>query len=231
MRILFLLLVNSLFAAQAGAAEAQRTIDIYVTPYYVSAETAGGSPDISVASAYDALLTEGSAASLKKVAEHLKAHHSAITPMTMMVLAIRFYDAGLRDESVFWFYVATYRFWTATRVLDFSSPALREVAYAMHAFYTLAGPYINGYAFCDVDRLIAIDSNAVAWVTTHPYAAVFVESLPALPGDRRTKLESANAELQQRTRVREAKLKDPQFLKKLTKMRKANNADVKYCWK
>ena len=29
-----------------------------------------------------------------------------VTPMTMMVLAIRLYDVGLRDDAVFWFYAS-----------------------------------------------------------------------------------------------------------------------------
>ena len=38
-----------------------------------------------------------------------------LTPMTIMVLAIRLYDVGLRDDAVFWFYAAKNRFATARR--------------------------------------------------------------------------------------------------------------------
>jgi len=34
------------------------------------------------------------------------ARPEAVTPMTMMVLAIRLYDVGLRDDAVFWFYAS-----------------------------------------------------------------------------------------------------------------------------
>ena len=41
--------------------------------------------------------------------------------MTMMVLAIRLYDVGLRDDAVFWFYVARARYITLEDVLDVSA--------------------------------------------------------------------------------------------------------------
>lgn len=38
--------------------------------------------------------------------------------MAMMVLAIRLYDVGLRDEAVFWFYAAKERYIVMSEVLN-----------------------------------------------------------------------------------------------------------------
>src|SRR5690606_18124288 len=127
---------------------------------------------------------EGSEASLRKVADALDTNGGLVTPMTMMVLAIRFYDAGLRDDAVFWFYAAKDRYLASARVMDFSHPQLSEVAAAISAFAALAGPYINGYAFCDVARQGAIRAKEVEWVVAHPYEAALLPQIPGLPGDR-----------------------------------------------
>jgi hypothetical protein len=66
--------------------------------------------------------------------------------MTMMVLAIRLYDAGLRDDAVFWFYVAK-------------------------------------------DRL--------AWIEENPYAAMFMEQIPARQPDRKALAARALAEVKE----------------------------------
>jgi hypothetical protein len=42
-------------------------------------------------------------------------------------------------------------------------------------FATLAGPFINGYAFCDVANQQAIRAKALDWVEKNPDAAMFME--------------------------------------------------------
>ena len=44
--------------------------------------------------------------------------------MTMMVLSIRLYDVGLRDDAVFWFYVAKDRYIVLSEVLNVKAPQL-----------------------------------------------------------------------------------------------------------
>jgi hypothetical protein len=231
MNISSLFLGTALVIGQANATAPVKTIDMYVMPYYVSSESKSGHPAIAVAQMYDALLAEGGAESLKKVADDIEADDGFITPVTMMVLAIRFYDAGIRDDSVFWFYVAKGRFLTSSRVLDFSSPRLFEVGSAIGAFATLAGPYINGYAFCDISKQQVIKAKAVEWVASHPYKAVFVPSLPALSGNRQKNLDSAVTEMRKQALDETHILQDPEALKTLVEGRKENNTDSQFCWK
>ena len=88
--------------------------------------------------------------------------------MTLMVLAIRLYDVGLRDDAVFWFYAAKNRYFTLAGVADVRTPQLAQVEDAVRNFAVLAGPVINGYAFCDVANQQKQQAKALQWVTDHP---------------------------------------------------------------
>ena len=70
----------------------------------------------------------------------------------MMVLAIRLNDVGLRDEAVFWFYGAKGAVHRDVRSVERERLRLRLADDAVRSFATLAGPIINGYAFCDLAR-------------------------------------------------------------------------------
>jgi len=77
------------------------------------------------------------------------------------VAAIRLYDFGYRKEAVYWFYSAQYRGRQFGVLLDqikkgSIGDAGFELLQAQNAFFQLAGPYINGYAFRDTDALIKI---------------------------------------------------------------------------
>ena len=71
-----------------------------------------------------------------------------------------FYDLGFRKESIYWFYWAR----IADVFLRVSSIGTRWAAWvipgsncpAQNAFQQLVGPYINGYAFGDIDQLVPI---------------------------------------------------------------------------
>jgi len=114
-----------------------------------------------------------------------------VTPMTMMVLAIRLYDVGLRDDAVFWFYVAEDRYITLSQVIDIEDSGLSQVGDAVQSFATLAGPIINGYAFCDLARQKDLRAKALAWVEQDPYQAIFMDRLTAKPGSRADNLKAA----------------------------------------
>ena len=79
----------------------------------------------------------------------------------MYVAAIRLYDLGFRNESTYWFYSAQYRGRLLGILVDqekmgsMGAPAF-ELVQAANAFQQLVGPYINGYAFGDVDHLIQV---------------------------------------------------------------------------
>ena len=93
-------------------------------PYYQSARSPEEAPRVAVARKYDAQLASTRAEDIAAVSDMVKAEPALITPVTLMVLAVRLYDVGMRDEAVFWFYVAKDRFITLAEVLDLQHPAL-----------------------------------------------------------------------------------------------------------
>ena len=82
-------------------------------------------------------------------------------PEQMFVLAIRLYDVGEKDSSVYWFYEAQFRAKLFLKTLDaqhiaeVSKPSSDLLA-SYDAFTQLAGEYINGYAGCDVESWVEI---------------------------------------------------------------------------
>ena len=77
---------------------------------------------------------------------------------------------GLRDDAAFWFYAAKDRYVTLADVHrhECRRPC-RQVEDAIKSFIALAGPVINGYAFCDIDNQAAIRAKAIDWVEANPY--------------------------------------------------------------
>ena len=151
--------------------------------------------------------------------------------MTLMVLAIRLYDVGLRDDSVFWFYAAKNRFATLAGVADVKAPQLAQAEDATRNFALLAGPVINGYAFCDIANQQTQAARALQWTVAYPYAALFMPQVPALPGDRKKNLDRAIADLTTAVAKERDYLAQPANVAKLKAQRRANGADQKYCWK
>src|SRR5262249_34568491 len=103
---------------QASAAEPVKHIGIYVLPYYAAADDPEGHPRVAVSKRLDVLLASNSREDVVAARDALAADPKLITPMTMMVLAIRLYDVGLRDDSVFWFYAAKDRYGALLEVID-----------------------------------------------------------------------------------------------------------------
>ena len=220
----------ALFGGGCLAAGAVKSVDIYVLPYYQSAASAKEMPLVAVSKDHDLLLSSSDPYDILTVAKAVESKPGLITPMTLMVLAIRLYDVGLKDDSVFWFYVAKERLITASQVLDFNSPLLNQARAATISFAQLAGPTINGYAFCDVEKQSKIRWKAAQWGIDHPYEVVFMPNMPALPGDRAANLESANNKAMAIALKETEALNDPKLLEALKAGRKASSADEKYCW-
>jgi hypothetical protein len=130
-------------------------IDVYVTPYYNSK-----GPEISVGRFSSGLASAKEDEFLTTIAE-MKKDWDRLTFPEVYVGAIRLYDLGYRRESVYWFYSAQYRGRQFGVLLDqakmgsIGSPGF-ELLHAQNAFYQLVGPYINGYAFGDIDGLVKI---------------------------------------------------------------------------
>ena len=180
-------------------------IGIYVQPFYEAARAPGGKPQVAVGKQYNDLLGSTRREDILAARDMVVAKPALVTPMTMMVLAIRLYDVGLRDDAVFWFYVAKERYIVMSDVLDVKTQALAQADDAVRSFATLAGPVINGYAFCDLAKQKEQHAKAVDWVEANPYEVMFMARAPALPGDRGENAKRAIAE-RQRTRRQGARL-------------------------
>jgi hypothetical protein len=228
---LSLLLAAALMLPAAHAAEPVKRIAIYVTPFYEAARDPSGTPKVAVAKSYDALLASNRAEDIVRARDEIAKNNALLTPMTLMVLAIRLYDVGLRDDALFWFYVAKDRFFTLAMVADINSPQLAQAQEAVRSFATLAGPVINGYAFCDFANQQRQQAKALQWVTANPYQALFLPQIPARPGDRQENLKKALVELKANLDKERAYMQKPENAASFRLQRAANDADQKFCWK
>jgi len=217
--------------AAAIAAEPVRHIGIYVQPYYEAARVPGGKPQVAVGKQYNDLLSSARREDILAARDLVLAKPTLVTPMTMMVLAIRLYDVGLRDDAVFWFYVAKERHIVMSEVLDVKTQGLAQADDAVRSFATLAGPIINGYAFCDLAKQNEQHAKAVQWVETNPYEVMFMARTPALPGDRADNARRAVANAKERATKERAYFDDAKTREAYYVTRKQNEADVKFCWK
>jgi hypothetical protein len=130
-------------------------IDVYVTPYYNSK-----GPEISVGRFSSGLASAKEPDFLTTIAE-MKKDWDRLTFPELYVAAIRLYDLGFRKEAVYWFYSAQYRGRQFGVLLDQTKMGSIgdsgfELFHTQNAFYQLVGPYINGYAFGDIDGLVKI---------------------------------------------------------------------------
>lgn len=222
--------LSAILPARADTSDAIRLIDIYVKPYYEAAEAPDETPIVRVGPRYDAHLASNNPEDIVSLRDEIEARPELVTPMTLMVLAIRFYDVGLRDDAVFWFYAAKNRYLTMDGVLDMNSPDLIGVKDAVHSFVALAGPFINSYAFCDFDKQGGASLAALEWVRLNPYEAINMVQLPALPGERSENLERAIEKIEESIRRERTYLSDPVNREEMLEKRKANHAAEQFCW-
>jgi hypothetical protein len=130
-------------------------IEVYITPYYNSK-----GPTINVGP-FSKGLSAGSEPEFVATISKMKQSWNNLQFPEMYVAAIRLYDLGFRNESTYWFYSAQYRGRLFAILVDqekmgsMGAPAF-ELVQAANAFQQLVGPYINGYAFGDIDHLIQV---------------------------------------------------------------------------
>jgi hypothetical protein len=130
-------------------------IKVYVTPYYNSK-----GPVIDVGPFSSGLAAKNESEFVVTITKMKKSWDTLNFPETY-VAAIRLYDLGFRKESIYWFYSAQYRGRLFAGLIDqdkmgsIGDPGF-ELFQAQNAFQQLVGPYINGYAFGDIDQLILI---------------------------------------------------------------------------
>ena len=234
MRTLFnaTLVLLGLGACQLAAAVQQaRRIDVYVTPYYTAAIGKDGAPRINVHSQFDPLLASNERRVIEEVRGYIVANPGNVSPMTLMVLAIRLYDVGLRDEGTFWFYVAKSRYLTAASVLDFNTAMLAGSREGMGAFATLAGPYFNSYAFCNPANQQVLRRKALDWVTAHPYGVIHLATLPKLPGDAEENLKKNIAKQEANLKLEAEYLANADNQQQMRELRASRQVDEQFCWR
>jgi hypothetical protein len=148
------------FVGCAGLAAGQTITDpahigVYVAPYYNSK-----GPAIDVGRFSNGLAAKSEPEFVATIAKMKKSWDILNFPETY-VAAIRLYDLGFRKESIYWFYSAQYRGRLFAGLIDrdkmgsIGDPGF-ELYQAQNAFQQLVGPYINGYAFGDIDQLVPI---------------------------------------------------------------------------
>lgn len=206
-----------------------KAIPIFVQPYYESARSEGTYPSVRVGSGFNSLLESSDPKAIMAARDKVQSAPELVTPMTMMVLSIRLYDVGLRDESVFWFYAAKNRFYVAKAVLDFDSGSMSVVADTMNSFISLAGPFINGYAFCDVEGQKKTARKALDWTREHPYMAHLNSAVPRKAGDPELLRQKALAKGEDALAKEAAWIEDPVNREKFESQRLTSSAKEKFC--
>jgi hypothetical protein len=130
-------------------------IEVYVTPFYNSK-----GPTVDVGPFSSGLAAKSESEFLDTISK-MKASWETLNFPEVYVAAIRLYDLGFRKDSIYWFYSAQYRGRLFATLIDqekmgsIGSSGF-ELFQAQNAFQQLVGPYINGYAFGDIDQLIPI---------------------------------------------------------------------------
>jgi len=130
-------------------------VEVYVTPYYNSK-----GPTINVGPFSKGLGANTEPEFVATIARMKQSWDTLSFPETY-VAAIRLYDLGFRKEAIYWFYSAQYRGRLLATLVDrdkmgsIGDPGF-ELVQAANAFQQLVGPYVNGYAFGDVDQLVPI---------------------------------------------------------------------------
>jgi hypothetical protein len=229
--IVLVALCAPLLAAAAQAAEPVKQIGVYVEPYYRAARAPGEAPQVKVGSRYDALLMSSQRDDIFKARDAMLADARLVTPMALMALAVRLYDVGERDEAVFWFYAAKDRMLILMEVAASNAAPIAQAVEAVRAFSTLAGPVINGYAFCDLQNQQAIRARALDWVMANPYHAMFMQQIPARGRDR-TALALAATDLARENAAKERAYFDNEANRTAYyATRQQNEQEAKFCWK
>ncbi len=130
-------------------------IEVYITPFYDSTGT-----KISIGHFSRGIASEEEDEFLATIREMEKSWDQ-LSFVELYVAAIRLYERGYRNDSVYWFYTAQYRGRLFATLVD---PKMKggigsegfELQQAQNAFYQLVGPYINGFALGNSDGLIKV---------------------------------------------------------------------------
>lgn len=220
----------SSFSRESNENSPVKRIDIFVLPYYQSSTSSNDHPKVHVAKNFDERLSSDRLEDILAVRDEIELQPGLITPMTLMVLAIRLYDVGLRNDAVFWFYVAKDRYITLSEVVDMRSSGLLGVEDSIGNFAGLAGQFVNSYAFCNLESQRLAKARAITWVEQNPYGVIFDEQFHSLPGDRASNLKKSIAKLRQLAENEQKYFDDPKNVEEFQKRRKEGHVNEKFCW-
>lgn len=160
------LIVPTVTPTLAPTKQARDHINILVSPFYSS-----DGVDIHVGD-YSEQLGTSDPQELAALAHKMAQQRNNLTPEQMFVLAIRLYDLGDKDNSVYWFYEAQFRAKLFLKTVDSAKVSSGDPTYELlrdyDSFTTSAGRSINGYAGCDVDNWVKIATNVKADNTEPP---------------------------------------------------------------
>ena len=229
MKILGFLAALCLSIGSAAANDGKvRSVDIYVTPYYSA--NAGKAEFVKVYDKIDDLLKSGKVEDFKKAEKIVQDAPQMVSPITLFVLSARAYDLGLRDDAVFWFYVAKNRAILLRGVIDMEGEKFTDVVAAIGAFMKLVGDVVNPYAFCDIKKQQDIADKALEWTKKNAYEAMFSPEFSSPHEDRKAALAKGIEKLESRNKKEKDYFLDKDNLAKFKAMRKQNGTDEKFCF-
>jgi hypothetical protein len=150
----FFLVGQFLITSRAIAADPAH-IEMYVTPWYNSS-----GPVIKIGQ-YSAGLASRNPAAFVATIRRMKTQWNGLNFLELYVAAIQLYDRGFRNEAIYWFYSAQYQGRLFAMLVDRDKLGAIgdksfELYHGQEAFFSLAGPDINGYAFGKIDLLSTI---------------------------------------------------------------------------
>ena len=229
MKILGFLAALCLSIGSAAANDGKvRSVDIYVTPYYSA--NAGKAEFVKVYDKIDDLLKSGKVEEFKKAEKIVQDAPQMVSPITLFVLSARAYDLGLRDDAVFWFYVAKNRAILLRGVIDMEGEKFTDMVAAIGAFMKLVGDVVNPYAFCDIKKQQEIADKALEWTKKNAYEAMFSPEFSSPHEDRKAALAKGIEKLESRNKKEKDYFLDKDNLAKFKAMRKQNGTDEKFCF-
>lgn len=150
-----LLVIGQFLVTPHASAADPAHIEMYVTPWYNSS-----GPVIKVGQYSPGLASRNPSAFVATI-RRMKSHWSSLNFLELYVGAVQLYDRGFRNEATYWFYSAQYQGRLFAMLVDrnklgsIGNPSF-ELYHGQEAFFTLAGPNINGFAFGNIGLLSTI---------------------------------------------------------------------------
>jgi hypothetical protein len=204
-------------------------IPVYVEPFYSGPKSPGSAPErVKTHPAFDGKMMSTKKEDILAVRDAILKDNGTVTPMTLFTLSARLFDVGEKEEAVFWFYAARDRYRIVEAVGD--QQVLAQAIEASNAFNQLMGPFINGYAFCNIDKQVESLKRAAEWTANNPYKALLMPQIPSPHADREKVMKEKAADRMAQALKNEAYFKDQKKRDELAEGRKKNSMTEKYCF-